>query len=89
MGKTIDIIKQKKEVSEKVKENMKAFNKIKRAILKALEEEPKSIPQVAQEIDLPQDVVTFHLMTLQKFGDIEVDDLDDMDEYYLYKLKKN
>lgn len=88
MGKTIDIIKQKREVSDQVKENMKAFNKIKRSILKALEEEPKSIPQIATEIDLPQDIVTYHLMTLQKYGNIEVDDIDDMDEYYLYKLKK-
>ena len=40
------------------------------------------------EIDLPHDVVTYHLMTLQKYGDIEVDDIDDMDEFYLYKLKK-
>lgn len=88
MGKTIDIIKQKREVSQDVKDNMKAFNKIKRAILKALEEEPKSVPQIAKEIDLPQDVVTYHLMTLQKYGNIEVDDMDDMDEYYLYKLKK-
>ena len=88
MGKTIDIIKQKREVPEQVKENMKAFNKIKRSILKALEEEPKSIPQIASEIDLPHDIVTYHLMTLQKYGNIEVDDIDDMDEFYLYKLKK-
>lgn len=88
MEKTINIIKQKREVSDKVKENMKAFNKIKKAILKALEGEPKSIPQIAKEINLSYDVVTYHLMTLQKFGNIEVDELDDMDEYYLYKLKK-
>lgn len=88
MGKTIDVIKQKRKASDHVKENMKAFNKIKKMILKALEENPKSIPQIAIEIDLPEDVVTFHLMTLQKYGDIEVDDIDDMDEYYMYKLKK-
>jgi predicted transcriptional regulator len=88
MGKTIDIIKQKREVSDKVKENLKAYNKIKKSILKALEDEPKSVPQIAKEIDIPQDMVTYHLMTLQKYGNIEVDDMDDMDEYYLYKLKK-
>lgn len=88
MGKTIDIIKQKREVSDKVKENLKAYNKIKKSILKALEDEPKSVPQIAKEIDIPQDIVTYHLMTLQKYGNIEVDDMDDMDEYYLYKLKK-
>lgn len=88
MGKTIDIIKKKREVPQEVKENIKAFTKIKKQILKALEVEPKSVPQIAKEIDLAQDIVTYHLMTLQKFGSIEVDDIDDMDEYYLYKLKK-
>lgn len=88
MGKTIDIIKQKREASPEVKEKIKAFNKIKKQILKSLETEVKSVPQIAKEIDLPEDVVTYHLMTLQKYGSIEVDDIDDMDEYYLYKLKK-
>jgi predicted transcriptional regulator len=88
MGKTIDIIKKKREVPQEVKDNIKAFTKIKKMILKTLETEPKSVPQIAKEIDLAQDIVTYHLMTLQKFGSIEVDDIDDMDEYYLYKLKK-
>jgi predicted transcriptional regulator len=88
MGKTIDIIKKKREVPQEVKDNIKAFTKIKKLILKTLESEPKSVPQIAKEIDLAQDIVTYHLMTLQKFGSVEVDDIDDMDEYYLYKLKK-
>ncbi|MBI9055856.1 MAG: winged helix-turn-helix transcriptional regulator [Bacteroidales bacterium] len=88
MGKTIDIIKKKREVPQEVKDNIKAFTKIKKQILKTLETEPKSVPQIAKEIDLAQDIVTYHLMTLQKFGSVEVDDIDDMDEYYLYKLKK-
>jgi len=88
MGKTIDIIKKKREVPQEVKDNIKAFTKIKKMILKTLETEPKSVPQIAKEIDLAQDIVTYHLMTLQKFGSVEVDDIDDMDEYYLYKLKK-
>jgi hypothetical protein len=27
-------------------------------------------------------------MTLQKFGEVTVEGIDDMDEYYIYKLKK-
>jgi len=88
MGKTIDIIKQKRKVSDSVKENMKAFNKIKRQILKSLETEEKTVPQIAKEIDLPLDIVTYHLMTLQKYGNVEAGEVDDMDEYYFYKLKK-
>lgn len=88
MGKTIDIIKQKRKVSESVKQNIKDFNAMKKRILATMETEHKSVPQIAEELHLPLDVVTFHLMSLQKFGFVEVSELDDMDEYYFYKLKK-
>lgn len=86
--RTVDYLKQKRVVSGEVKAKVKAYNKIKRAILKSLEEKPKTIPEVAKEVDLPIDEVTFYLMSLRKFGAIEVDDIDDMDEYFTYKLKK-
>ena len=88
MGKTIDIIKKTRSIPDSVKENMKAFNKIKRLILKSLETEEKTVPQIAKEVNLPLDVVTYHLMTLQKYGNIEAGEVDDMDEFYFYKLKK-
>ena len=88
MGKTIDIIKQKRKVSESVKEKMKEFNRIKKLILKTLETEEKTIPQIAQETGLESDIVTYYLMTLQKYGSVEAGDVDDMDTYYFYKLKK-
>jgi predicted Rossmann fold nucleotide-binding protein DprA/Smf involved in DNA uptake len=88
MEKTIDIIKKTRKVSDAVKEKMKEFNKIKRPILKALETEEKTIPQIAKETGILFDVVTYHLMTLQKYGNIEAGEIDDMDEFFFYKLKK-
>lgn len=88
MGKTIDIIKQKRGVSDSVKQSLKEYNSIRKKILATMESEHKSIPQIAKEIDMPLDQVTFYLMSLQKFGFVEVSELDDMDEYYFYKLKK-
>jgi len=88
MGKTIDIMKQKRGVPDSVKQNIKEFNAMKKKILATMQTEHKSVPQIAEELQLPLDVVTFHLMTLQKFGFVEVSELDDMDEYYFYKLKK-
>jgi len=85
--KTIDIIKEKRTVSEAVKEKRKEFTKIKKLILKALESEPKTIPQIAEEINLPLDIVTFNLMTLRKYNLIETGEIDDMDEFFQYKLK--
>ena len=86
--KTIDIIKEKRSVSAEVKQKLKEYNQIKKLILKSLEPEAKTIPQIAAEIELPLDVVTYYLMTLRKYGSIETGEIDDMDEYFYYKLKK-
>ena len=87
-SKTIDHIKKIRTVSDEVKAKRKEFNRIKKLILKALEPGPKSIPQLAEEIELSIDVITFHLMTLRKYGDVETGEIDDMDEYFSYKLKQ-
>lgn len=87
-SKTIDHIKKIRTVSDEVKAKRKEFNRIKKLIVKALDSEPKTIPQLAKEIDLSIDVITFHLMTLRKYGDVETGEIDDMDEYFFYKLKQ-
>ena len=86
--KTIDIIKEKRTVSAEAKQKLKEYNQIKKLILKSLELEAKTIPQIAGETKLPLDVVTFYLMTLRKYGSVETGEIDDMDEYFSYKLKK-
>ena len=87
-SKTIDHIKKIRTVSDETKAKRKEFNRIKKLIIKALEPEPKTIPQLAKEIDLSIDVITFHLMTLRKYGDVVTGEIDDMDEYFFYKLKQ-
>ena len=74
-------------ISEKARERSKSFKEYRKLIHKALESEPKSIPQIAAEINLPLHVVTYHLMTCRKYGQIEVESVDEMDEYFLYRLK--
>ncbi len=89
MNKTIDVMKEKRKVSETVKSNIKAFNKLKKKILKSLEAGEKTIPEIAKEIESDIDVITYNLMTLLKYGFIEAGEIDDDDEYYYYKLKNN
>lgn len=86
--KTIDIIKEKRVVSEQAKARRKEFVRIKKLIMKALKEDAKTIPQIAGEINEPIDVVTFNLMTCRKYGQIETGEIDDMDEYFTYKIAK-
>ena len=87
MKKTIDVMKAKRKVSQRVKDNIKAFNKLKKKILKSLEAGQKTIPEIAKEMDDDIDAITYNLMTLLKYGIIEAGEIDDDDEYYYYKLK--
>jgi ferredoxin len=55
-------------------------------ILKALETEPKSIPEIAAEISLPSKEVTYLLMSLRKYGYVSDTNFINEDEYYTYAL---
>jgi predicted transcriptional regulator len=84
---TIDQVKQERKVPDLVREELKQFNKMKRSIRTALEPGPKTIPELAKELDLSAAEVTYYLMSLRKYGIVETGELDDMDEYYYYQLK--
>ena len=86
-GKTYKYLKEKMTVSGDVKENLKKYNKIKKSILNSLKSGEKSIPQIVEETNFSLSEITYHLMSLRKFGFIVESELDDMDEYYFYKLK--
>ncbi len=87
-GKTYKYLREKREVSQAAKDNMKQFSKIKKMILDALKETDLTIAQLTQKLDMPKDEVVFYLMSMVKYGLVEKGDLDDMDEYFSYKLKK-
>ena len=86
--RTIDQMKKQRKAPAAVRERMKEFRRIKKLILDALRPEPMTIPEIAEKTGLSSDAVTYHLMTLRKFGEVETDRADDMDEYYYYKLKE-
>ncbi|MDP4208230.1 MAG: hypothetical protein Q8928_05395 [Bacteroidota bacterium] len=86
--RTINIIKETRKVSAHVTEERKKYVKIRKTILETLKTEGKTIPQIAADTNLPVAETTYYLMTLQKFGEVTVEGIDDMDEYYIYKLKK-
>ncbi len=88
MTKEITIEKEKEEIKKETERKMKELPEIWTNILKTLETEQKSIPQIADELNLPQPVVTYNIMTLVKYGYIIPGEMDEMDEYYLYELQK-
>jgi len=87
-GKTFKYLREKRDVPQKVKDQLKEFNRIKKAMLDALKESDLTIDQLTQKLNMPKPEVVYNLMSLIKYGFVQTGDVDDMDEYYTYKLKK-
>lgn len=87
-GKTAKWLRDQQGISEKAKEQLKEFTTKKRSVLVALKDGPLTIEQVAEKTEMALSETVFYMMTLQKYGDVIVDEIDDMDEYFTYKLKK-
>ena len=68
---------------------MKDMPQIWRQIKASLETDSKTIPALAKELDINPELVTYHLMTMNKYSLVEADGIDDNDEYYFYKLKNH
>jgi len=88
-GKTARYLREKKPVPKEVTEQLKYFTRAKKSIINALKEGDKTIPQLAGELKLPGDELMFQLMSLLKYGLVETGEIDDMDEYFSYKLKSD
>ena len=89
-GKTIQYIKEKRQVSQQTRDKLKTFNKTKREILGALKDEGEmNIPQLSKKLNISTSDMVYYLMSLLKYGFVETTRLDDMDQYDFYKLKNN
>ena len=85
-GKTFKYLRERREIPEKAKENLKNYIRIKKLILDALRKKEMTITQLSQELDIPGQEVLYYLMTMVKYGLVQTGTIDDMDEYYTYKL---
>ncbi|HON01805.1 MAG TPA: hypothetical protein PLW20_05435 [Paludibacteraceae bacterium] len=88
IGKTAKYLRDKQGIPEKAKENLKEFVRIKKALIDALKNGEMTIPQLSEKLSMSKEDVTFYLMTLIKYGDVAVGEIDDNDEYFTYKLNK-
>lgn len=88
-GKTAKYLREKRGgVPEQAKENLKIFNGIKRQILETLKDQDLTIKQLTEKLEMPSDEVVYYLMSLVKYGFVKTGEIDDMDEYFTYKLNK-
>ena len=86
---TVKILREERKVSEEVKNNLKQFNKEKKAITESLSKGDKTIAQLSKETGMNLEHTMYILMSMVKFGFVAAGKVDDMDEYFTYKLKKN
>ncbi|HDM60268.1 MAG TPA: MarR family transcriptional regulator [Archaeoglobus veneficus] len=73
-------VKPREEVIEKSKEQRKIIKQI----TECLKAGPKTIPEIASEVKMPVGVVTWYVMTMFKYGQVEPD--EEVGGYYKYKL---
>jgi hypothetical protein len=86
--KTIEIIRQKWIIPDSVKQRHKDYLQLRKQIRQVLQEQAETIPGISLKTGIPSDQVLFVVMTMRKYNEVETSDLDDMDEYYFYKLKE-
>lgn len=66
---------------------MKEYPQVWKEILAGMTDEKNTIPQIAINSKLNADVVTFHLMTMNKYGVVVPAGMDDKEAYFYYKKK--
>jgi len=57
-----------------------------KAISRAMQGAPKSVPQIAEASGIPAHEVLYYVAAMKKYGDVVEAGLDENYEYYLYRL---
>lgn len=88
----VDIKEREKGVTASQEEEetatMKEYPQIWKQILAGIKNEKNTIPEIAQNAQLSSDLVTYHLMTMNKYGIVIPAGMTDKEEYYYYMIKK-
>jgi heterodisulfide reductase subunit A2 len=72
----------------KTETGLKEYPQLWKEIVASIGDQPKTIPQLAEELQTDGKQLTYHLMTMNKYNIVMANGIDDNDEYYLYTLKK-
>jgi hypothetical protein len=86
--KTIDEIKKTRKPTAEAQARRKEYTQIKKQIKECLSSGEKTIVEISKETGLALETVTYYLMSMRKYHDVEVGEIDDSDEYFYYKLKQ-
>ncbi len=67
---------------------MKEFPQIWKNISELLAVEPKTIPQLSAALAVDSELLTYHLMTMNKYSIVQSAGIDEDDAYFFYKMKQ-
>jgi Fic family protein len=87
-GNTCKILREKNGASDKAKNQLKEFNRMKKAILELFQNEELTVKELAEKLQIPEHEAMYQVLSLVKFGYLQTAGIDDMDEYYSYKIKE-
>ncbi|MCX6308891.1 MAG: hypothetical protein NTY32_08745 [Bacteroidia bacterium] len=66
---------------------MKEYPQVWKDILAGIKDEKNTIPEIAANAGLSADLVTWHLMTMNRYAIVVADGTDEDQTYYYYKIK--
>jgi len=75
------------EKEDVVAAQMKEYPQIWKDILATIDTEKKTIPEVVDALKIAPEMVTWHLMTMNKYGVVSPAGTNEKEEYYYYKMK--
>ncbi len=86
------VIPEKSEKTEEKAEEtsvlmMKEFPQLWKNILASIDGNKKTIPQIAEELNVNKEIITYHMMTMNKYSVVMADGMDEKEAYYYYKRK--
>ncbi|HSA05283.1 MAG TPA: 4Fe-4S dicluster domain-containing protein, partial [Tenuifilaceae bacterium] len=79
---------QKENKNNTTTQNLAGFPKLWREIAKVLEDKSLTIPQIAEQTGIESNLITWHLMTMNRYSVVEPAGLNNEETYFMYKLKK-
>ena len=72
------------ETADRAQEHLKAQQKIRRGLKKAMKPGPMTIPQIAEAAEIPMEEVLWHVVAMKKYDDVI--ETGQEGDYYLYAL---
>ena len=83
-----ELRKQNREKVSAAQAMLKNQQAARKTLSRALQGEPKSVPEIATATDIPASEVLWHVTAMKKYGEVVEDGMDEDYEYYLYRLAK-